>query len=189
MMRQLLQDFEQVFKVFVSVFNDDLEWTEQFGGDQVSLLFTSKMLNWHLDSSGLVRTIACWNSMVSEWDTTEEEFSTIKFETSVNMSLDLLVVPGNNWPDSQILKLSLCGLSSHLFKDICLSPVFVIKHYGLGGAFLTSVSICIMIALPGDVINITLSLWYVWTQNLPVVASIFKSDSSVEFFHEVFADL
>jgi hypothetical protein len=75
--------------------------------------------------------------MVSEWDTTEEEFSTIKFETSVNMFLDLLVVPSNNWPDGQIIKLSLGCLSGHLFKEISLSPVPVSKHYGLGGAFLT----------------------------------------------------
>lgn len=57
-MWQLVQDFEHVIKVFGSVFNNDLEWTEQFGGDQISLLFSSEMLNWHLDSSGLVRTIA-----------------------------------------------------------------------------------------------------------------------------------
>lgn len=136
MMWQLLQDFEEVIKVFVSIFDNDLEWAEQFGGDQVSLLFTSEVLNWHLDSSGLVRSIALWNSMVSEWDTTEEEFSTIKFETGVNMSLNLLIVPSNNWPNSQILKLSLGSLSRHLFKEICLSPVFVHEHYGLGGAFL-----------------------------------------------------
>lgn len=188
MVWQLLQDFEQVFKVLVSILNNDLEWTKQFGGDQVPLLLTSEVLNRHLDCSGFIRSIAFWNSVVSEWDTTEEEFCTIKFEDGVNMSLDLLVIPGDNWTNSQILKLSLGGLSCHLLEEIGLFPVFVHKHYGLGGALLARVAICIMIALPGDVINIGLRLWHIWTQNLPVIAAIFKPDFSIEFFHEMFAD-
>ena len=71
MVGQLLQDLEQVFKVLVSVLHNDLEWTKQFGGDQVPLLLTAEVLNWHLDCSGFIRPIAFWNGVVPEWDTTE----------------------------------------------------------------------------------------------------------------------
>ena len=189
MVGQSLQDLEQVVKVFVSVLNDNLEWSKQFGGNQVSLLFTSEMLDWHLDSSWFIGSVACWNSMVSEWDTTEEELSPIKFEASVDVRLNLLIVPGDDWPNSQILKISLGGLSSHLVKEIGLFPVLVHEHYGLGGTFLARVSVCIVVTLPGDVINIALSLWHVWTQDLPIVATILKPNSSIELLHEVLADL
>ena len=40
-----------------------------------------------------------------------------------------------------------------------------------------------LITLPGDVIDLTLILWNIWTKDFPVITSILKSDLSVEFLN------
>jgi len=57
--------------------------------------------------------------------TSVHELSTIKFKTCVNVCLDVLVLPGNNWTNGSILQVSLGRLLSHLIVEIGLSPVLV----------------------------------------------------------------
>jgi hypothetical protein len=45
--RNVLQDLQEMVDILVAILNNDLEWTEKLPGDKFSLLFTTEVLNWH----------------------------------------------------------------------------------------------------------------------------------------------
>ena len=85
------------------------------------------MLKRYFDCCWLVGSIDCWNGMILERHTSKKKFSTIEFKDSINVSLYSLVVPSDDWSNTQFLEISLSRLSSHLIQYIGLSPVSVDK--------------------------------------------------------------
>ena len=71
-MWQVLECLHQKVNVFVSVFNNNLEWAKKLSGNKISLLNTSEMLQWNLNSSWLKSTVLWWNLMVSKWHSSEQ---------------------------------------------------------------------------------------------------------------------
>ena len=70
--RDVFQYLEEVIDVSGTVLNDDLEWTEELGHKEISLLLTPEVLDGHQDRRGLVRSINTRYAMVSERHTTEQ---------------------------------------------------------------------------------------------------------------------
>lgn len=101
------------------------------------------------------------------------------------MSLDLFIVPGENWANGEVIEATLGGLRGHLIEKISFSPVLVHKHNRLGRAFLTRVSVGILIALPGNVINLFLVFGCVGTKDFPIISTVFKLDFTVQHFSEM----
>ena len=55
--------------------------------------------------------------MIFQRLSTEENLSTFKLENSIEMSLDPLIVPGENWADSEVLEAATTSLLSNLLKQ------------------------------------------------------------------------
>lgn len=92
-MRELLEDFQEEFDVFVSVLDDNLEGTEQLGGEEFSLFLSTEVLNGNFDRCGLIGAIFGWNLMVSERLASKEKLSSVQLEDSIDVCFDLLVIP------------------------------------------------------------------------------------------------
>ena len=112
------------------------------------------MLKGHEDASWLPCSVAFGNGMILEWLATEDNFSAFQFQNCIQMLLDSLVVPGENWSNGEVIEASLGCLILHLLEEVNLAPVPVHEHDGLGGALLTSVSISILVACVGDKVNV-----------------------------------
>lgn len=117
-----------------------------------------------------------------------EELSAIKFKECVNVCLYLLIVPGDDGAEREVLQASLGRLSSHLRIQICLLPVLVHEENGLSRALLSRMAVGIMVTLPGHVVDLCLRPWHIWAEYLPVVATILELNLSVEGFGKVLTD-
>ena len=112
------------------------------------------MLEGHEDASWLPSSVTFGNGMILEWLATEDNFSAIQLQNCIQMLLDPLVVPGENWSNSEVIEASLGCLFLHLVEEVSLAPVPVHEHDGLGGALLTGVSISILVASVGDKVDV-----------------------------------
>ena len=107
MVRKSFQNFKKIIDISVSVLNNNLKWAEQLSCDKSSLLCTSEMLQRNLDCSRLIRSVNRWDRVISQWGSSEEKLSTVKLKDSVNVALDLLVVPRDDWAEREIGEASL----------------------------------------------------------------------------------
>ena len=119
--------------------------------------------------------------MVLKRRASPKEFGTFKFENCVKMLLNSFVIPGKNWTNSEVLKVTLGCLVLHGLEDIGLRPVFVHEKNRLRAALLTRVSIGILITLPSNVVNLILLLGDIRAHNLPVITTIFELDLTSKF--------
>jgi hypothetical protein len=106
--RNFLQDMKKMVNVSISVFNYDLEWTEQLRRDEVPLLFASEMLDGDLDGCWLVRPVYTWYAVVSEGNAAEEELTAVEVEDCIDVCLDLFIVPCDHWAEGEVGEASLC---------------------------------------------------------------------------------
>lgn len=189
MVRDPLKNVEDLLLIAVTPFSDDLEGSEQFGKKEFSLPVTSEVFERHEDSGGFESSVLLRDGVVLEGNTSPEDFGAIKLKDGVHMILNFLGRPGEDGPDSKVLERSLGGLSLHLLEEIGLPPVAVHKHDRLGGTLLSRVTIGILIALPGNIVDLFLRLGRVRSEDFPIVTSIFKSNFAVKGFHEVLTDL
>lgn len=103
MMWNFFQDFEKEIDILCSIFNDNLEWTEQLGRDQFSLLLAPEVLNWHLDGCRLVRSVLAWYRVIAQRRSTEQQLGAIQFKTCLYVPFNLFIVPGYHWTKCQII--------------------------------------------------------------------------------------
>lgn len=67
MVRDILQDLKEIVNVLGAVFDDDLEWAEKLFSNQISLLLSSKVLNWHENRGRLVSSVLSRYAVVAQW--------------------------------------------------------------------------------------------------------------------------
>ena len=72
------------------------------------------MFNRHIYRRWLKCAITGGDLMIFQRMSTEENFGTFKLENSIEVSLDSLVVPGENWANSEVLEAATASLLSHL---------------------------------------------------------------------------
>ena len=179
-MRNAFADIEHGVDLGIPILRHDLERSEQLGRQELSLPLAAEVLEGHEDGRGLPSAVTRWNGVALERSTSKENLSAIQLKNSINVRLDCFVGPSEDWPDRQVLQASLLRLLPHLLQQASLPPVAVHEHDRLGGAFLASVSIGILIAGVGDHVDILLALRNVRAENLPVVTSILKADLAFE---------
>ena len=83
------------------------------------------MFERHKDSGWLESAIYLWDSVSLQWGTTEENLGSIEFKDGIQVCLNLLIIPGEHWPNSQVFERSLGSLGLDLFKQVGSSPVAV----------------------------------------------------------------
>jgi hypothetical protein len=111
----LFEDLE--YSVFLAVieFSDNLEGSEELGGQKLELFGTAEVLERHEDGSGLVSSILGWDGVVLEGVSSEQELSAIELHASINVSLDFLSRPGDNRSAGEVVEATLASLHLHLF--------------------------------------------------------------------------
>jgi len=186
---KVIEQLHDLRELAGSVLGDDLERAEQFGGQQLSLPGVVEMLQRHLDCSGLIGAILGWDTVVLQRGSTEQELGSIESKDSVNMSLDLVVVPGEDRADGEVLQVSLGGLSLHLLKKVSLRPLLMHEQYRLSRALLAGMTVSIVVALPSSIVNALLGFGDVNAEDLPIEPSIFESNLALELLHEMLTDL
>lgn len=176
----LFEDLEHALFVLVRPFGDDLEGSEKLGGQKLELLGATEVLQRHEDGSGFEGTIDGWDRVVLQGLATEEDLRAIELHDGVDVLLDLIVAPGEDRAASQVRQVTLGRLRGHLVEEVGLSPVPVEEEDRLSGALLTRVVVRVVVALPGNVVNISLVLWYIRSDNFPVISAIFEADAALE---------
>jgi hypothetical protein len=88
------------------------------------------------------------------------------------VSLDLFVVPSDNWGICEIRQTSPGSLVFQFVNDPSFHPVVMTDQHALRGAFLTPGGVGILVALPGDVIDVH----DIWPKDFPVHACVFEPD-------------
>lgn len=130
--RDALADIKNLLKLSVAIFSNNLERSEELGSQQGSLLGRLEVLERNKDASGLPSSIAFGNGVVLEGSATEENFSAIELKDGIHVLLDLIVIPGEDRSDSQVLKVAAFSLGLHFVEKTSLSPVSVHEHDRLG---------------------------------------------------------
>lgn len=92
----LFKDLEHSFLLAVVEFGDNLEGTEEFSSQKLEFFGASEVLKGNKNGGRFVSSILGRNGMVLEGLTSEQELSTIEFQTSINVSLNLLSRPGDD---------------------------------------------------------------------------------------------
>lgn len=110
MVRARLHNIQHLVNILVSIFSHNSEGSKQLSSQKLSLLFTSEVSQWHEDSSWLPRSINFWNFVVLERFAAPKDFGAVELKNSINVRLDLRIVPGKDWADSEILKVTLLSL-------------------------------------------------------------------------------
>ncbi len=129
MMRHSFENVLDIVNLILPVLCDNLEWSEQFGCQQFELLVRAEVLKRHEDSSRLIRTINLGNVMLfGQGFSSEQNFGSLKFKDSVDMGLNLFVVPRKDRPDREVLQVSLGCLRLDKLKEVGLCPVLVHEH-------------------------------------------------------------
>jgi len=146
------------------------------------------VLQRHEDGSWLPGAVAGWNRVILEGSSSKEEFSTFEFEYGVNVSLNLLVIPGQDWANGEVGKAAFRCLRGHLFKEAGFAPVAMHEHDGLGRALLASVGVGVLVARVCHEVDVFLTTRDVRSKDFPVVATIFKSDLATQGLDEVLTD-
>jgi len=106
----------------------------------------------------------------------EQESGPWDLEHGVDMALDSLVGPGKDWDDRKSLESSLFSVGFNFFDEPSLDPVLVSEEDALRGTFLAAQGVGVVVALPGDVVNL---LEDSRPQYLPVKACVFDFDFSI----------
>jgi len=109
----LFEDLEYSFFLAVIEFRDNLEGSEELGGQKLELLGTAEVLERYEDGSGLISSIFVVDGVVLEGVSSEQELSTIEFHASINMSLDSFSRPGDNRSAGEVFEATLAGLHLH----------------------------------------------------------------------------
>lgn len=188
-MRDTVKDVKHSLNIVVAVLNHDLEWSEKFSGQEFSLLLSTEVLKRHLDGSRLVGSVHGRNGMILERHSSEQKLSSVKFEDSIDMGLNSLVVPGKDGYDREVIELSLCSLHGDLLNKVSLPPVSMHEQNRLGRALLTTETIGVVVTLPSNVVDLSLRLGDIWSKDLPVESSVFELHLAVKFLHEVLTDV
>ena len=101
--RCALKDIQYRINLSIGILGHHLEWSKQLSCQQLSLCLGTEMLEWHKDSSGLVSSILLWNGVTLQWCTSKENLSAIKLQNSIQVSLDLLIVPCEYRSNCQVI--------------------------------------------------------------------------------------
>lgn len=129
MIGEIVNHTDHEVDVLVTVRGDNLEGSEKLLGANVPVSLLSDLLDWDIDGGWFVRSVAFGDAvLLGKWLSSEKEFGAWYLENGINMSLDLLVAPGEDWSDGQVLEVS-CGSSLlHHVKDSSLNPVVVSEY-------------------------------------------------------------
>ena len=123
--------------------------------------------------------------MILQWLTAKEHFSPFELQNSIQVLLDLLIIPGKNWPNGQVLQTSSASLLSHLLEQARPSPVFMHEHDRLSRALLASMGVSVLVASVCNEVDIFLPTRHVRSENFPIVSTVFKSNLASERFDKV----
>jgi len=103
-MRHALHDVEHHVQGGVVVLHHDLERPEQLSRQQLEVLHESR--EGHLDRRRLESTVFRWNRMTRERDTAEQQLGAVDLHDLGDVGTDLLVGPGHDRSDGEVLQLS-----------------------------------------------------------------------------------
>lgn len=127
-----LTDVKHSVDLRVCILSHDLERSEQLCSDQLALALLAEVLKWHIDSSWLPSAVALGDRVALERSASENDLSAVEFQNGIEVGFDLLVVPGQDWANREVLKASSCCLLLHLLEKPSASPVSVHEHDRLG---------------------------------------------------------
>jgi len=134
--RARLHNIQNLVNIIVAIFCHDSEGSKQFGCQKLSLGCTSEVSQRHKDCSWLPCSVNCWDGVVLKWFATKENFGAVKLKNCINVSLNLSVVPGEDWANSQVFEVTLFSLSLPDFQNVSLVPCLVHEHNRLSTALL-----------------------------------------------------
>ena len=188
-MRRALTNIKNGINLGIGVLSHNLERSEKLSREQLALLLRLEVLERHEDASGLPCTVLLRDGVLLERSTTEDDLGALELKDGIKVSLNLIVVPRQDGSNREVVKAALSGLVLHLLKEASLSPVAVHEHHRLGGALLPSVCVSILIASVRHKVDIFLSARHIRSQDLPVVATVLKSNLAFENLDQVLANL
>mmetsp|Transcript_19793 Transcript_19793/g.41168 ORF Transcript_19793/g.41168 Transcript_19793/m.41168 type:complete len:289 (-) Transcript_19793:188-1054(-) len=165
----------------VVVGREDLEGPKDLRHDGVEVLRLQHLLQRDEDSGGLQHAILLGRSVVLQLLAAEGEVGPGYLQQRVHVSQHLLRRVRQDGPNGQVVELAAGRVLRHLLEDACLLPVVMDEADALGAALLAAASICILVALPGDVLKVV----DVRPKDLPVEARIFNADLALQIQGEV----
>mmetsp|Transcript_93525 Transcript_93525/g.273861 ORF Transcript_93525/g.273861 Transcript_93525/m.273861 type:complete len:289 (+) Transcript_93525:238-1104(+) len=176
-----LASLEDKLQAGVVVGGEDLEGPEDLRHDGVEVLRLQHLLQGDEDRGGLQHAILLGRCVVLQLLAAEGEVGPGDLQQRVHVSQHLLRRVRQNGPNGQVVELAARRVLRHLLDDACLLPVVVDEADALGAALLAAASICILVALPGDVLKVV----DVRPKDLPVEACIFNTDLALQIQGEV----
>jgi hypothetical protein len=124
----LFQNFENSFLLAIGVFSHNLEGSKKLGGEKIEFSFSTEVLQGYIDGGWFPGSILRRNLVILQRLSSEQNFSSVKFQNCVHMGLNLSVIPRNNRTASQVLETTLGCLHGHFLNKVSFCPVFVHEH-------------------------------------------------------------
>ena len=121
-------DVENGLQLRVGVLGHDLERSEQLSGQQLELPRRLEVLDGHEDGRGHPRAVAARDGVVLQRGASKQNLGTVQLEHGIQVSLDLLVVPGEDWANGEVFVGAFGRLLSDFFEQTSLAPVAVHEH-------------------------------------------------------------
>lgn len=173
-----LQDDLEHGHILLAVDHDDLEGPEQLRGQELEV--GQEMTERDLDSRGFEGPVLLGDVVVLERLAAAHETRARDREDLADVRLDLLVVPGEDRTDGEVLQAAPLGQEGELRQKTLSDPVLVDKQDALGRALLPAPSVGILVALPRHVAHQGLGVARmkgVGTKDLPVEPGVLDLDT------------